>query len=90
MATEDSSQHRRKILAAVDESEESLSALSWAIDNLIAIPGGDSDTRQAASGDSPNDDAVLVVILHVQPLPHMVAGLAGPGGELESRSFRIR
>ena len=80
---EESSQPRRKILAAVDESEESLSALSWAVDNLIAIPGGDSDTRQGPVSDSPNE-AVLVVILHVQPLPHMVAGLAGPGGEFES------
>ena len=84
MAEDSSQPTRRKIVAAVDESEESLSALSWAIDNLIAIPEGDSDeTRQGPGSDSPNK-AVLVVILHVQPLPHMVAGLAGPGGEFES------
>eukprot|EP00250_Pteridium_aquilinum_P018041 c23910_g3_i1 orf=390-920(-) len=61
---------RRKILVAVDEGDESIHALTWAIDNLI-IP-----FRPDSGCEKPSD---LIVLLHVQTHPQVFIGPAGPG-----------
>lgn len=61
----------RKVLVAVDESDESMYALSWALDNLI-IQGGPHAGAQHSSSNT-------VVLLHVQTQPQVFVGPAGPG-----------
>ncbi|MCO5587746.1 hypothetical protein L7F22_041698 [Adiantum nelumboides] len=60
--------HRRKVLVAVDESDESMYALSWTLDNLI-VPGTPGHRRKSD----------LIVLLHVQTHPQVFVGPAGPG-----------
>lgn len=55
---------KMKVLAAVDESEGSLYALSWALDNLFP----------SSSGDSPSASVLgRLILLHAQqPLQHFM------------------
>ena len=57
---------RTRVLVAVDESEESLKALSWSIDNLFLPPGC---TRCSD----------VIILLHVQSHPQVLVGPVGPG-----------
>ncbi|KAH7365448.1 hypothetical protein KP509_18G028900 [Ceratopteris richardii] len=62
---------RRKVLVAVDEGDESMHALSWALDNLI-VPGQAVGAEHCSTSD-------LIVLLHVQTHPQVIVGPAGPG-----------
>ncbi|KAH7422156.1 hypothetical protein KP509_13G093900 [Ceratopteris richardii] len=62
---------RRKVLIAVDESDESIYALSWALENLI-VPGRPNDAEEPRVSN-------LVILLHVQTHPQVFVGPAGPG-----------
>lgn len=63
---------RRKILIAVDESDESMFALSWAVDNLILPCPHHSSSSSGKCSD-------VIVLLHVQNHPQVLVGPAGPG-----------
>ena len=66
MATPQISGDRTRVLVAVDESEECIGALSWAIDNLLLPPGHDKCSD-------------ILVLLHVQSHPQMLVGPVGAG-----------
>lgn len=65
-AAEQPQGRRLKVMVAMDESEGSLYALSWALDNLFPLP-------------APADDAGEVVIVHVQQPFQNYVFPAGPG-----------
>ncbi|KAJ4767830.1 Adenine nucleotide alpha hydrolases-like superfamily protein [Rhynchospora pubera] len=64
--------NRKVVMVAVDESQESLYALSWAIDHLFPAPMTPQDTHEVAPG------ATILVILHVQPPVHNHIHSVGP------------
>ena len=66
MTNQQISGDRTRVLVAVDESEECIGALSWAIDNLLLPPGQDKCSD-------------IVILLHVQSHPQMLVGPVGAG-----------
>lgn len=62
----------RRVVVAVDGSEESMNALRWAINNLrFDSPGEEGKKEQEVPG--------VLHILHVQSPPSIAVGLS-PGG----------
>lgn len=54
------------VVVAVDESEESMNALKWSLENLRLRPA-------SADGEQP---AGTFTVLHVQPAPSIVSGIS--------------
>lgn len=47
----------KKIVVAIDESEESMYALSWCINNIISLPNQESS------------NSTILILLYVKPPP---------------------
>lgn len=62
------SSRERRIVVAVDESEESLSALRWCLRNLVRPAPGD--------GSGAKD---MIVLLYARPTPPVYSALNGTG-----------
>ncbi|ESW17742.1 hypothetical protein PHAVU_007G264400 [Phaseolus vulgaris] len=63
---------RMKVMVGVDESDGSLYALKWAIDNLF--------TAMATVGEATEENEGMVFLLHVEPKVHNFVYPVGPGG----------
>lgn len=62
--------NKKVVVVAVDESQESLYALSWAIDHLFPVP---TTSHEVAAG------STSLKVLHVQPPVHNYIHSVGPG-----------
>eukprot|EP01018_Ginkgo_biloba_P027232 Gb_26924 [translate_table: standard] len=65
MAGVEATRKQRRVLVAVDESEESIYALSWALEYLLI--GSDEETEQKDT----------VILLHAQSLPRVYTAVDG-------------
>ncbi|KAJ3702420.1 hypothetical protein LUZ61_006125 [Rhynchospora tenuis] len=63
--------NRKVVMVAVDESQESLYALSWAIEHLFPAPMTPQDPYEVVIG-------TALVVLHVQPPVHNHIHSVGP------------
>ncbi|KAK7355060.1 hypothetical protein VNO80_14305 [Phaseolus coccineus] len=63
---------RMKVMVGVDESDGSLYALKWAIDNLF--------TAMATVGEATEENEGMVFLVHVEPKVHNFVYPVGPGG----------
>lgn len=69
MAEAAKSEGERRIMVAVDESEESMCALRWCLRNLVTPP---------ASGEAPAKRDALILV-YARPSPPLYSALDGPG-----------
>ncbi|KAF5182286.1 hypothetical protein FRX31_028126 [Thalictrum thalictroides] len=66
---------KKKVLVAIDESDESIYVLKWALDNLFF----DVNTGHVVDQQQKGEEAGVVILVHVQqPLQHYIFP-AGPG-----------
>lgn len=72
------SDHERKIVVAVDESEESMNALSWCISNLILGSHQDHNQTRSSPSSEPADEN-RIILLYVKPRPTVYTALDVPG-----------
>ncbi|KAF3326685.1 universal stress protein A-like protein [Carex littledalei] len=61
--------NKKVVMVAVDESQESLYALSWAIDHLFTVP---TTSHEVAAG------GTSLVVMHAQPPVHNYIHSVGP------------
>ncbi|GAB2298420.1 hypothetical protein Dimus_032485 [Dionaea muscipula] len=59
----------RKIVVAIDESEESMYALSWCLNNLVSSNYSDQHHPISSPSSASGADAVQLVLLYVKPPP---------------------
>jgi hypothetical protein len=64
--------NKKVLVVAVDESQESLYALSWAIHHLFRVLVQRQDPHEAAAG-------TKLVVLHAYPPVHNYIHSVGPG-----------
>jgi hypothetical protein len=64
--------NKKVVLVAIDESEDSLYALSWAIDHLFQVPVLLQYPHEVAAG-------TKLVVVHAYPHVHSYIHSAGPG-----------
>ncbi|KAL8142642.1 hypothetical protein V2J09_015674 [Rumex salicifolius] len=67
----------KKIVVAVDESEESMFALSWCLSNLLKLSSSNSSqTPQSSDSESePESESTTLILLYVKPPPTVYSSL---------------
>ncbi|PIA54172.1 hypothetical protein AQUCO_00900612v1 [Aquilegia coerulea] len=68
---------KKRVLVAVDESDESIYALKWTLDNLFLY--GSTSTSHVVDKKQKDEEAGVVILVHVQqPFQHFIFP-TGPG-----------
>ncbi|PIA54171.1 hypothetical protein AQUCO_00900612v1 [Aquilegia coerulea] len=62
---------KKRVLVAVDESDESIYALKWTLDNLFLY--GSTSTSHVVDKKQKDEEAGVVILVHVQqPFQHFI------------------